>query len=64
MATALADNGAEGGKVLMLEGSPLDNNVPMVRSGFLGVCEERGMTIADAINCDGWRAELAAEHFR
>lgn len=62
MATALADNGAEGGKVLMLEGSPLDNNVPMVRSGFLEVCEERNMTIADAINCDGWRAELAADY--
>ena len=62
MAEAFLRNGIQGGKVLMLEGSPLDNNVPMVRKGFLGVCEERSMTIADAINCDGWRAELAADY--
>ncbi len=62
MATALADNNPEGGRVLMLEGSPLDNNVPMVKSGFAKVCGERNMTIAYSTYCDGWRAELAADY--
>ncbi len=61
MAEALAENGAAGGKVLMLEGSPLDNNVPAVEKGFTAVCEAESMEVAEAIFCDGWRAESAAE---
>ncbi len=62
MAEALSKNGAAGGKVLMLGGSPTDNNVPRVESGFKSVCEKNDMEIVDSIHCDGWRAELAGEY--
>ena len=62
MAEALAANGAEGGNVLMLQGSPHDSNVPAVEKGFKAVCADKGMSIADAIFCDGWRAEIAGEY--
>ena len=62
MAEALAVNGAAGGNVIMLEGSPLDNNVAAVEKGFLDICEAKGMQVTDSIFCDGWRAEIAAEY--
>ncbi|MBO4506338.1 MAG: substrate-binding domain-containing protein [Lachnospiraceae bacterium] len=62
MAEALAANGAAGGKVLMLEGSPLDNNVPAVEKGFMEVCKAANTEVADSIFCDGWRAEIAADY--
>ena len=62
MATALAENGAADQKVLMLGGSPTDNNVPLVENGFTTVCEVNNMEIVDTIHCDGWRAELAADY--
>jgi len=62
MAEALAANGAADGSVLMLEGSPHDNNVPAVEKGFMAVCEANNMQVADSIFCDGWRAEIAADY--
>ena len=62
MAEALAGNGAAGGNILMLEGSPLDNNVPAVEKGFKQVCEAEGMQVIDSIFCEGWRAEIAADY--
>ena len=62
MAEALAENGAAGGDVIMLEGSPLDNNVKAVEKGFLEVCGKKEMTVIDNIYCDGWRAEIAADY--
>lgn len=62
MAEALVNAGAYGGKVLMLGGSPTDNNVPLVENGFRAVCEKNDMEIVDSIHCDGWRAELAADY--
>ncbi len=62
MAEALAENGASGGKVLMLGGSPLDNNVLLVERGFESVCSQNKMTIVDLIHCDGWKAEIAADY--
>ncbi len=62
MARALSDNGVAGGNVIMLEGSPLDNNVAAVEKGFRSVCEEDGIQIIDSIFCDGWRAEIAGEY--
>lgn len=62
MATALSDAVEDGGNVLMLGGSPLDNNVPLVESGFRSVCTRKNMEVIDAIHCDGWRAELAADY--
>lgn len=62
MAQSLADNGAVGGNVLMLGGSPSDNNVKMVEEGFRKVCEANNMTIIDSMHCNGWKAELAADY--
>lgn len=62
MASALAENGAEGGNVLMLGGSTKDLNVSLVESGFTRVCDEKNMTVIDSMHCDGWKAELAAEY--
>lgn len=62
MAQSLADNGAAGGNVLLLGGSPTDNNVEMVEEGFMKVCDANNMTIIDSMHCPGWRAELAADY--
>lgn len=62
MGNALVKDDISGGKVLMLGGSPLDNNVPLVESGFKQVCEYNHITIMDSMHCDGWRAELAADY--
>ncbi|MBP5660499.1 MAG: substrate-binding domain-containing protein [Lachnospiraceae bacterium] len=62
MAEYLAENGAAGKNVLMLGGSPLDNNVPAVENGFIDVCKKEEMTVIDSIHCDGWRAEIAGDY--
>lgn len=62
MADALIDRGLAGGSVLMLGGSPLDNNVSLVEGGFKKVMEENDVTILDSVHADGWRAELAAAY--
>lgn len=62
MAEAFVAKGVSGGNVLMLGGSPLDNNVPLVENGFLGVCSTNDINIIDSMHCDGWRAELAADY--
>lgn len=62
MAEYLAENGAAGKNVLMLGGSPLDNNVPAVENGFMDVCKKEEMTVIDSIHCDGWRAEIAGDY--
>ncbi len=62
MAEALIDRGISGGSVLMLGGSPTDNNVSLVEGGFRKVMEENDVTILDSIHADGWRAELAAAY--
>lgn len=62
MAEALVDHGIEGGQVLMLGGSPTDNNVAMVESGFCKIMAMNHVTILDSMHADGWKAELAAEY--
>lgn len=62
MGEALAENNPDGKRVLMLGGSPLDNNVPLVETGFEAVCNRKNMIIVDSMHCDGWRAEFAAEY--
>lgn len=62
MGEALVDKGIAEGNVLMLGGSPTDNNVALVEEGFLKVCESNNINVIDSIHCDGWRAELAAEY--
>lgn len=62
MAEALSKNGAYGGQVIMLEGSPLDNNVKSVENGFKKICDRDYINVLDSIFCDGWRAEIAADY--
>ncbi|MCR4643274.1 MAG: substrate-binding domain-containing protein [Lachnospiraceae bacterium] len=62
MAQSLIDNGVRGGRVIMLGGSPSDNNVSLVENAFEAVMKQNRVTIADRMHCDGWRAELAADY--
>lgn len=62
MADALIEQGLAGGSVLMLGGSPTDNNVPLVENGFKQVMEANEVTILDSVHAEGWRAELAASY--
>ncbi len=62
MGQAFVDNGLKNGKVLMLCGSPSDNNVPLVENGFRAVMEENNNEILDTIYADGWKAEVAGEY--
>ena len=62
MAEELLSNGISGGNVLMLGGSPTDNNVPLVENGFKDVCDKYRIEVLDTMHCDRWRAELAADY--
>lgn len=62
MADALIDHGLSGGSVLMLGGSPADNNVSLVEGKFKRTMQENKVTILDSFHADGWLAELAAEY--
>lgn len=62
MADALITQELSGGSVLMLGGSPADNNVPLVETEFKKIMAENNVTILDSVHADGWLAELAAEY--
>lgn len=62
MAKALLKKGLKGGKVLMLGGSPVDSNVPLVEDAFKKEMAENDVTILDSMHAEGWRAELAASY--
>lgn len=62
MADALIKEGLSGGSVLMLGGSPADNNVPLVENEFKQIMYQNNVTILDSVHADGWLAELAAEY--
>lgn len=62
MAQALVDAGIDGGNVIMLGGSPTDNNVPLVENAFIQVMDDNNVTILDSAHAEGWKAELAAAY--
>ncbi|MCR5250611.1 MAG: substrate-binding domain-containing protein [Lachnospiraceae bacterium] len=62
MGQSLISNGLSGGRVIMVGGSPADNNVSLVEGAFERVMELNNVTIAGRVHCDGWRAELASEY--
>jgi len=62
MARALVKEGIAGGNVVMIGGSPTDNNVPMVEGAFKKVMAENDVTILDSVHADNWRAEAAAAY--
>lgn len=61
MAQSLVDSGLERNRVLMLQGSPTDNNVEQVQNGFLSVAEENAVEVFASMHCEGWRAEDASD---
>ena len=62
MGQALVAEGISGGNVVMLGGSPTDNNVPMVENAFKKEMSKHNVTILDSIHADNWRAEEAAAY--
>lgn len=62
MARALVKEGIEGGSVVMLGGSPTDNNVPLVEGAFKRVMAQHRVSILDSVHADNWRAEEAAAY--
>lgn len=62
MAQALIDSGLDRKNVMMMQGSPTDNNVEQVWKGFTTVAEANEVNIVDSTYCDGWRAEDASDY--
>lgn len=62
MAEALIDEGLAGGKVVMLGGSPTDNNVPIVEGAFRKVMKDNQVTILASTHAEGWKAEKASNY--
>lgn len=62
MARALVEEDLENGSVIMIGGSPTDNNVPMVEGAFKRVMSKHRVQILDSVHADNWRAEEAAAY--
>lgn len=62
MAEALIKAGLPNKKVLMICGSPKDNNVSLVNKGFRSVMANGNISILDMYYADNWKAELAASY--
>ena len=62
MGQCLVDHGIAGGRIVMVGGSPADNNVSLVENAFEKVMNDNRVQILDRTHCDGWRAELAADY--
>lgn len=62
MARALLAEGIAGGNVIMIGGSPTDNNVPLVEGAFKKIMAEHHVTILDSIHAENWRAETASAY--
>lgn len=62
MGEAMAAEGIDGEKVLMLAGPTADNNVAMVNSGFMQVMDEHGVQVVDIMHADNWKPEYASDY--
>lgn len=62
MGDVLIKNGIAGKNVIMVGGSPKDNNVSIVEKGFKKVMSSNNVSIIGQTHCDGWKAELAADY--
>ena len=63
MARALIEAGiGNGNNVVMIGGSPTDNNVPLVEGAFKRLMAKHRVTILDSIHAENWRAEEAAAY--
>lgn len=50
------------GKIIMIQGAKEDNNVKMVRQGFMEELKGSSLDVVYEENCKGWRAELAVDY--
>ncbi|MBQ8305857.1 MAG: substrate-binding domain-containing protein [Blautia sp.] len=64
MARALKESIPGGGEIFMIQGPEEDNNVALVRSGFLAEIEDSNLDIVYTAGCEGWRSELAEDFVR
>ena len=62
MGEAILKGDPSADKVLMICGSPKDQNVPMVNAGFSAVMKKHGIKVVDEFYCEGWKAELAGDY--
>lgn len=62
MADTLVENGISEGKVIMIGGSPKDNNVSLVEGAFEKKMELNNVSVIGQTHCDGWKAELATNY--
>lgn len=62
MARGLKESIPDGGEIFMLQGPEEDNNVQLVRNGFLTELDGSNLEIVYTANCEGWLAEKAAEY--
>lgn len=62
MAEYLDNPELETNRILMLQGSPTDNNVDQVRNGFTSVVDQTSMEVVESTYCEGWRAEDASDY--
>lgn len=62
MAEAMIAAGLPNKTVLMICGSPKDNNVSLVKKGFLAVMNKNDIYIIDIAYANSWKAELAASY--
>ena len=62
MAKALIHAVPSGGDIYMIAGSASDNNVNMIKQGFLGRIKESSLKVVYENSCANWNAELAATY--
>jgi D-xylose transport system substrate-binding protein len=62
MANALINALPEGGDIYMINGPASDNNVDMIRSGFLDLIKDSSLKVVYEKSCYNWSAELAAQY--
>lgn len=62
MGKAVSGQLDKGDQVLMICGPRSDNNVSLVRKGFLEELEQKGAEVLDTVYIDGWKAEFAADY--
>ncbi len=62
MAEAMIAAGLPNKNVLMVNGSPNDNNVSLIKQGFSDVMNSNNIYIIDIAYANDWKAELAASY--
>lgn len=62
MGDALVESGIKGKNVLMLGGSLMDSNVPILEGAFKKIMSKNNNTVLYSFHADNWEAELAAQY--